>query len=213
MSRSETNCARCPSDQAVDGKRRERGQWPANMTRASLGSGSAPARGPGGETHEVVRNSFCSTTGSPMSWRIITYRSSPTASQRTSSRIATQYGANYCTSARSPSSEGSEPCRPEYGSTRDFVHVLRAINDAAGQPVVLDVADDDASICQLEALFTVEHEEEWDESSGTATSTRPAQRPTVQGRAQVPNHSSKGPLRRRKWFYGAAEFLPTALPS
>ena len=45
-------------------------------------------------------------------------------------------------------------------------HVLSAIADGGGQPVVLVVADDDASVSQLEVLFTEQREAEWGEFLG-----------------------------------------------
>ena len=39
----------------------------------------------------------------------------------------------------------------------------RAIREAGGQPVALAVADNEASVAQLEALFTEQREAEWTE--------------------------------------------------
>jgi len=44
-----------------------------------------------------------------------------------------------------------------------FAQVVEAITAAGGQPVVLAVADDQASTAQLEALFTEQREAEWAE--------------------------------------------------
>jgi hypothetical protein len=52
------------------------------------------------------------------------------------------------------------------GFDEGFDQVLQTIDAAGGQPVVLVVADDDASVAQLEALFTAEREGEWVEFLG-----------------------------------------------
>jgi hypothetical protein len=44
-----------------------------------------------------------------------------------------------------------------------FAQVVESITAAGGQPVVLAVADEEASVAQLEALFTREREAEWAE--------------------------------------------------
>ena len=44
-----------------------------------------------------------------------------------------------------------------------FAQVVEQIKTAGGQPVVLAVADDQASAAQLEALFTAQREAEWGE--------------------------------------------------
>src|SRR5262249_2128451 len=44
-----------------------------------------------------------------------------------------------------------------------FAQVVEAIKAAGGQPVVLAVADEEASAAQLEALFTAQREAEWGE--------------------------------------------------
>ena len=44
--------------------------------------------------------------------------------------------------------------------------MLGAISDAGGQPVVLVVADDDASVSQLESVFTEQRDAEWVEFLG-----------------------------------------------
>lgn len=52
------------------------------------------------------------------------------------------------------------------GFDQGFDQVLQTIDTAGGHPVVLVVADDDASVAQLEALFTDEREAEWMEFCG-----------------------------------------------
>src|SRR5260221_6900064 len=51
------------------------------------------------------------------------------------------------------------------GETYDagVAQVTEAITAAGGQPVLLGVADDEASVAQLEALFTAQREAEWAE--------------------------------------------------
>ena len=49
------------------------------------------------------------------------------------------------------------------GFDEGFTQVLEMIGAAGGQSVVLVVADDDASVAQLEALFTEQREAEWKE--------------------------------------------------
>jgi len=44
-----------------------------------------------------------------------------------------------------------------------FTQVVEAIKTGGGQPVVLAVADEEASAAQLEALFTAQREAEWGE--------------------------------------------------
>jgi hypothetical protein len=44
-----------------------------------------------------------------------------------------------------------------------FAHAVEAVKAAGGQPVVLAVADEEASAAQLEALFTAQREAEWGE--------------------------------------------------
>jgi len=49
------------------------------------------------------------------------------------------------------------------GFDAGFTHVLESITAAGGHPVVLAVADDQASTSRLEALFTEQREAEWAE--------------------------------------------------
>jgi Protein ChrB, N-terminal len=44
-----------------------------------------------------------------------------------------------------------------------FAQVIEQIKAAGGQPVVLAVADEEASVAQLEGLFTAQREAEWTE--------------------------------------------------
>jgi hypothetical protein len=52
------------------------------------------------------------------------------------------------------------------GFDEGFDQVLETIDAAGGHPVVLAVADDDASVAQLEGLFTEQREAEWLEFLG-----------------------------------------------
>ncbi len=49
------------------------------------------------------------------------------------------------------------------GFDAGFAEVVEAIRAAGGQPVVLAVAEEEASSAQLEALFTAQREAEWGE--------------------------------------------------
>jgi hypothetical protein len=96
-----------------------------------------------------------------MPWRVITYRLPKEPSRhrvavwrelRRLGAVALQQGAWAV-----PAGEGFD---------EGFAHVLQAIGDADGQPVVLVVADDDVSVSQLETLFTEQREAEWGEFLG-----------------------------------------------
>jgi hypothetical protein len=47
------------------------------------------------------------------------------------------------------------------GFDEGFAQVVETIGAAGGQPVVLTIADDDASVSQLQGLFTEQREAEW----------------------------------------------------
>jgi hypothetical protein len=96
-----------------------------------------------------------------MSWRVITYRlpKDPSRHRVAVWRELRRLGAVAL-------QQGTWAVPAGEGFDEGFEQVLRAINDAAGQPVVLVVADDDASVAQLENLFTHQREEEWVEFLG-----------------------------------------------
>lgn len=93
-----------------------------------------------------------------MGWRVITYRLAEEASRhrvgiwrelRKLGAVSLQQGAWAL-----PAGEGFDA---------GLEQVVKAIQTAGGQPVVLTVADDEASVGQLEALFTAQREAEWAE--------------------------------------------------
>ena len=96
-----------------------------------------------------------------MSWRVITYRLPAEPSRhrvavwrelRRLGAVALQQGT-WAVPAGEPFATG-------------FAQVVEAIKTAGGQPVVLAVAEEDASASQLEALFTAQREAEWGEFLG-----------------------------------------------
>jgi ChrB-like protein len=98
------------------------------------------------------------TCGEPVSWRVITYRLPPEPSRH---RVAVwrelrRLGAVALQQGTWAVPDG-EPF--EVG----FTQVVEAIKAAGGQPVVLAVAEEEASAGQLEELFTAQREAEWAE--------------------------------------------------
>jgi hypothetical protein len=96
--------------------------------------------------------------GEPVSWRVITYRLPPEPSRH---RVAVwrelrRLGAVGLQQGTWAVPEG-EPFKA------GLSQVVEEIKAAGGQPVVLAVADDQASAAQLEALFTAQREAEWGE--------------------------------------------------
>src|SRR5579872_6595106 len=96
-----------------------------------------------------------------MPWRLITYRLPAQPSRhrvavwrelRRLGAVALQQGTWAV-----PSGEGFD---------EGLDRAITAIEGAGGHPVVLSVADDDASVNQLESLFTAEREAEWGEFLG-----------------------------------------------
>jgi hypothetical protein len=96
-----------------------------------------------------------------MSWRVITYRlpKEPSRHRVAVWRELRRLGAVAL-------QQGTWAVPPGEGFDAGFDHVLSAIGDGGGQPVVLVVADDDDSVTQLEALFTEQREAEWVEFLG-----------------------------------------------
>jgi len=96
-----------------------------------------------------------------MSWRVITYRlpSEPSRHRVAVWRELRRLGAVGL-------QQGTWAVPAGEGFDEGFDHVLSAIADAGGQPVVLVVADDDVSVSQLESLFTEQREAEWVEFLG-----------------------------------------------
>ena len=93
-----------------------------------------------------------------MSWRLITYRlpAEPSRHRVAVWRELRRLGAVALQQGAWAVPDG-EPF--EAGLTQ----VAEAIKQAGGQPVVLAVAEEDASASQLEALFTAQREAEWGE--------------------------------------------------
>jgi hypothetical protein len=93
-----------------------------------------------------------------VSWRVITYRlpAEPSRHRVAVWRELRRLGAVALQQGTWAFPEGE---RFDAG----LADVAEAIKAAGGQPVVLLVAEDDASTAQLEALFTAEREAEWGE--------------------------------------------------
>jgi hypothetical protein len=94
----------------------------------------------------------------PVSWRVITYRlpAEPSRHRVAVWRELRRLGAVSLQQGTWAVPDG-EPF--EAG----FAQVVGSIKAAGGQPVVLAVAEEDASASQLEALFTGQREAEWGE--------------------------------------------------
>ena len=96
--------------------------------------------------------------GEPVSWRVITYRlpAEPSRHRVAVWRELRRLGAVALQQGTWAVPDG-EPF--EAGLSQ----VVEEIKTAGGQPVVLAVADEEASAAQLEALFTAQREAEWGE--------------------------------------------------
>jgi hypothetical protein len=96
-----------------------------------------------------------------VSWRLITYRlpAEPSRHRVAVWRELRRLGAVTLQQGTWAVPEGE-------GFDAGFADVVEAIKAAGGQPVVLTVADDQASMAQLEALFTGQREAEWAEFLG-----------------------------------------------
>ena len=96
--------------------------------------------------------------GELVTWRVITYRlpAEPSRHRVAIWRELRRLGAV-------PLQQGTWAVPPGEGFDAGLAQVIEAITAAGGQPVVLAVADDDASVAQLEALFTAQREAEWAE--------------------------------------------------
>ena len=93
-----------------------------------------------------------------MSWRLITYRlpAEPSRHRVAVWRELRRLGAV-------PLQQGTWAVPDGEPFEAGFAHVVEAIEAAGGQPVVLAIADEQASASQLEALFTAQREAEWGE--------------------------------------------------
>jgi hypothetical protein len=96
--------------------------------------------------------------GEPVTWRVITYRlpAEPSRHRVAVWRELRRLGAV-------PLQQGTWAVPQGEGFDAGLADVAEAIKVAGGQPVVLAVADDEASTAQLETLFTAEREAEWGE--------------------------------------------------
>ena len=93
-----------------------------------------------------------------MSWRVITYRLSAEPSRH---RVAVWRELRRLGAVALQQGTWAVPDGEPFAS--GFAQVIEAIQAAGGQPVVLAVADEEASENQLETLFTAQREAEWDE--------------------------------------------------
>ena len=93
-----------------------------------------------------------------MSWRVITYRlpADPSRHRVAIWRELRRLGAV-------PLQQGTWAVPVGEPFDAGFTKVTEAITAAGGQPVVLAVADEEASVVQLEELFTAQREAEWAE--------------------------------------------------
>lgn len=95
---------------------------------------------------------------SPVAWRVITYRlpAEPSRHRVAVWREMRRLGAV-------PLQQGTWAVPDGEPFEAGFAQVVESIRTAGGQPVVLAVADEEASAAQLEALFTAQREAEWGE--------------------------------------------------
>jgi DNA-binding transcriptional regulator PaaX len=93
-----------------------------------------------------------------VSWRVITYRLPADPSRH---RVAIWRQLRRLGAVSLQQGTWAVPAGERFDA--GFAQVTEAIRAAGGEPVVLAVADDEASARQLEALFTAEREAEWGE--------------------------------------------------
>jgi len=93
-----------------------------------------------------------------VSWRVITYRLPPEPSRH---RVAVWRELRRLGAVSLQQGTWAVPDGQPFEA--GLSQVVEEINAAGGQPVVLAVADEDASATQLEALFTAQREAEWGE--------------------------------------------------
>jgi hypothetical protein len=96
--------------------------------------------------------------GEPVCWRVITYRLPPEPSRH---RVAVWRELRRLGAV--PLQQGTWAVPDGQPFEAGLSQVVEEINTAGGQPVVLAVADEEASAAQLEALFTAQREAEWGE--------------------------------------------------
>jgi hypothetical protein len=98
------------------------------------------------------------TCGERVSWRVITYRLPPEPSRH---RVAVWRELRRLGAVALQQGTWAVPDGEPFEA--GLSQVVEEIKAAGGQPVVLAVADDQASAAQLEALFTAQREAEWGE--------------------------------------------------
>jgi hypothetical protein len=98
------------------------------------------------------------TGGGPLSWQVITYRLPAEPSRH---RVAVWRELRRLGAVALQQGTWALPDGEPFAA--GFTQVVDAIKAAGGQPVVLAVADEQASGDQLEALFTAQREAEWGE--------------------------------------------------
>jgi hypothetical protein len=96
--------------------------------------------------------------GEPVSWRVITYRLPPEPSRH---RVAVWRELRRLGAVALQQGTWAVPDGQPFEA--GLSQVVEEIKAAGGQPVVLAVADEEASAAQLEALFTAQREAEWGE--------------------------------------------------
>jgi len=96
--------------------------------------------------------------GEPVSWRVITYRLPAEPSRH---RVAVWRELRRLGAVSLQQGTWAVPDGEPFAA--GFTQVVEQIKAAGGQPVVLAVADEQASMAQLEALFTAQREAEWGE--------------------------------------------------
>ncbi len=96
--------------------------------------------------------------GEPVSWRVITYRLPPEPSRH---RVAVWRELRRLGAVALQQGTWAVPDGEPFEA--GLSQVVEEIKAAGGQPVVLAVADEEASAAQLEALFTAQREAEWGE--------------------------------------------------
>ncbi len=112
--------------------------------------------GPGARTRK--RAGALSGWGEPVSWQLITYRlpAEPSRHRVAAWRQLRRLGAV-------PLQQGTWAVPAGDPFDAGLAKVTKAIAAAGGEPMVLAVADDEASATQLESQFTAQREAEWGE--------------------------------------------------
>jgi hypothetical protein len=93
-----------------------------------------------------------------VAWRVITYRLPPEPSRH---RVAVWRELRRLGAVALQQGSWAVPDGEPFEA--GFAQVVEQIKAAGGHPVVLAVADDQASVAQLETLFTAQREAEWGE--------------------------------------------------